>query len=172
MDYESYITKTKERKLTDEDLEKLYAPEHIQGWIDTLIQKKRDVDSQISMRRAQLGSLKQDCLAMGSRSKSKFFKEKSDYDFWRATALRFKSHLEHALSEAKRARTEQTQVEPSHKERLWDLCHRAAAILEDVCQLEDVELDGEEVEDWLVDYRDFCVDVAKKKGGHRESEAA
>jgi len=68
-------------------------------WYSALVSIVHDLQSQFSDRKADLLAFQQECMKTGQ--KQRFFEEKSIYEDWKATAIRFRQSVQERLQEAR-----------------------------------------------------------------------
>jgi hypothetical protein len=88
----------------DPDSDWLLDPEYLEDTYDTLCEIKRDVDGQLTSKKADFLALTNETYA--SEDRSRFFAARAEYETWRARAIAFKRHVESALSDVKALRRE------------------------------------------------------------------
>lgn len=81
----------------------LRRPENVQAWHDELVFLRQDVEAQLAERKAEMEAYRLEAREKGSPSDDEEFARKClDYERWRARTIRFMSHVNRRITEAKR----------------------------------------------------------------------
>lgn len=141
-------------ELDEIEAKELRDQEYWDDWGEALTALKRDIENQLTLRKAGLGELQQVCLAAGPSRKQEFFTRKTEHDRWRAGAVRFKSSVEARIAELKKLRR-QTKADQDLGGAL-ELLHDAATI---------IDTTSENGSKWYADYKYYCNEQQTKHGG-------
>lgn len=136
-------------KASDDEHAWLRYPETLTTWRTLLVSIKKDIETQFVSRKAEVDAFHQECMNPNSpHGKQEFFNARTDYQSWRAGAVRFKQNVESALSEAKillRQHNRESDDKDSSWGRIAVALERIADAMEDY--LEDDVAEALEVSD-------------------------
>lgn len=109
------------RRRVEEDIrgridEELRRPEMVQRWYDELILIRQDVEAQLSTRRAEMEALRAEAQANAGLWSQDFMEKKARYERWRASAVKFLSHVNRRIREARALIVK----ERSEADQAWD----------------------------------------------------
>lgn len=134
-------------------------PDVWDDWGEALAALKRDTEAQLAKRKAEILGIHQSCLADGPSGKHEYFAEKTNYEKWRAGAIRFKLFVEARIAELKKLKKAQP-VEASATNTEVAYLLRWASNL--------IERDGEGAE-WHNAFKEFDI-VKDAKDGDEDGE--
>ncbi len=101
-------------------------------WHDMLIELKRDLETQLSERKARLQDTQNQCHQMPEREGKKiYFDTKVEYDRWRVGVLRVKGGVEKRLMEAQRLGAASRLDSSKNRSHLWELLNWACRLIPD-----------------------------------------
>lgn len=113
----------------------LRKPENVLRWRDELVLLKKDVEAQLTERKAKFDDAHNQCRDLEG-GKRIYFNIKVEFDKWKAGAIRFKTSIEARLVEADRLIRENPKLKPqlqegSKKSKMWKVIAWAARLIPD-----------------------------------------
>jgi alpha-D-ribose 1-methylphosphonate 5-triphosphate diphosphatase PhnM len=126
----------KDRLGMEHDWSNLYTGDNVTVLRAVLQSQIIDLQLQLAEQNSHLDVLHQECMDSGAGGKARYFKERADYQAWKASALHFKRLAERRMAEVKRLddirrRTAHAEAEQQRAQALRDLVRRLAVAIAD-----------------------------------------